>query len=189
MSDDWNLGTGVRAMGEVLTGMPSSTRGPILTTNFDPLLEIAIRQAGGRHECQIIDADSRIRRPADSSTIGIVHMHGYWRRGNTLHTARQLSRPRRELAISLRETLRDKFVVIIGYGGWSDAFTKSLLKRIEEKDALGIEIAWARFGNFDSSNLGRSVAGRLLRGLNETDLYEGVDANLFFPELLKKWST
>ncbi|WP_406269897.1 SIR2 family protein [Streptomyces sp. NBC_00191] len=182
----WTLGAGVVSLGEAMTIIPHKSRGPILTTNFDPLLEIAIQQTGGNHDCQVIDDDYKIRRSTNSNAVGIVHMHGYWRMGNTLHTALQLRRARPELAVSLRETLRDKFLVVIGYGGWSDAFTRSLLKRIEEKDSLGMEIAWSRFSSFDSSSLGSSVAGKLLRGLNETDLYEGIDANTFFPKLVDK---
>ncbi len=122
----WSLGPGVAALGELLVGMPTDVRGPVITTNFDPLIEVSVRQAGGSPVSQHFDQDGTLVASDDDGTIDIAHVHGFWRRGDTLHTIHQLTAPRHQLDGSLRELLRGHVVVVMGYGGWEDAFSNSL---------------------------------------------------------------
>jgi hypothetical protein len=46
-NENWNLSPGVKALGKLAALQPEKFGQTILTTNFDPLLEVSIRSAGG----------------------------------------------------------------------------------------------------------------------------------------------
>ncbi|MFE2426470.1 SIR2 family protein [Streptomyces sp. NPDC059373] len=178
----WRLNEGAEALGCFLTWLDESMRGPILTTNFDPLLEISVRRSGGGTSTQWMDGDGRIERPDVEDVVEIAHVHGYWRMGNTLHTQGQLTRQRHKLGGSIRERLRGHYVVVCGYGGWQDAFTRSLLDRIQEENALGMDISWAWHGELRESDFNRGMLAELGK-LDAISHFGGIDINTLFPEL------
>ena len=53
----------------------------------------------------------------------IVHLHGYWRGSDTLHTPAQLTTRRRRLTASLQRLLTRHSVVVISCGGWDPSLT------------------------------------------------------------------
>ena len=69
----------------------------------------------------------------------VVHFHGFWSEENTLHTPETLTRDRPLLAGNLQKLLQETVLVVIGYGGWNDVFTKTLLKVVSEQ-AQGINV-------------------------------------------------
>ncbi|MFI7483611.1 SIR2 family protein [Kocuria sp. M1R5S2] len=183
ITHDWNLDPGVRALGQMLATMPEGMIGPVITTNFDPHVEVAIRLAGGKPNTQWFDVDGEIKGSESSDSVDVVHVHGLWRKGDTLHTVHQLTRERPMLSGSLREMLRNHEVVIIGYSGWSDAFSNSLLERAKERQSLGMNILWCTFGPAAHSDLPKPLFSEMAQG-NSAVLYEGVDANKELPRLL-----
>lgn len=72
----WRMPGSVRALGALLVTRPELFGRRILTTNIDPLLEIAIRRAGGRAETRLVGDDGT---PPDDGTVLVHHLHGYWR--------------------------------------------------------------------------------------------------------------
>jgi hypothetical protein len=117
--DGWALSRGTRALGALLAGFSQRYRGPTLTTNFDPLLWIAVKQAGGRPRRVVLDGDGRL--PSDAETDPdeqqIVYLHGYWRGSDTHHTGSELTALRPQLDASLARLLDRRLVVVVGYGG------------------------------------------------------------------------
>ncbi len=180
---DWDLPKGVEALGELLSLLPDDRRGPVITTNFDPALEISVRSAGGRPNLQWIDTDGRLIQADEAGVIDVIHVHGYWRRGDTLHTVHQLTRPRPLLEGSLREALRGHVVIVLGYSGWRDAFSQSLLGRAQEHQYLGMSVAWCSYSELTSADFETGLFAELATG-NAATFYAGVDANVLLPSAL-----
>jgi hypothetical protein len=179
----WSLDPGVAALGELLAGLPTDVRGPVITTNFDPLIEVSVRQAGGSPVTQHFDQDGTLRASDDNGTIDVAHVHGFWRRGDTLHTIHQLTASRPQLDGSLRELLRGHVVVVIGYGGWADAFSNSLLARAREHQTLGMDLLWCSYQALTSEDFASGLFGALSVG-NHSTFYAPVDLNHALPSLL-----
>ncbi|MGW0414445.1 P-loop NTPase [Streptomyces collinus] len=184
----WKLTPAVEHLGLLLRAMPAHRRGPVITTNFDPLLEIAVRKAGGRANVQYLDFDGRVQHTEDEDAVNIVHVHGYWREGDTLHTLDQLTAERPELTDSLRSALRDHAVVVVGYSGWEDAFSRSLLERVRAKDHLGIDLIWCSYKKLAAAVEEAPLLLELQKAPRWT-FYEDIDAHRTFPKLFAGYST
>nr|WP_228779281.1 SIR2 family protein [Methylobacter sp. BlB1] len=138
--DCWHLTPGVWALGVILAKYNHRIGGTVLTTNFDPLIEIAIKKQGGDYFSTTLHGDGNIY--ANNGTVPhVIHLHGYWIGGDTLHSPAQLTSHRPLLANSLRHLLKGKLLVVIGYGGWQDVFTKTLIEILKD-DYFYPEIAW-----------------------------------------------
>ncbi|MGW2918980.1 P-loop NTPase [Streptomyces angustmyceticus] len=182
-SPRWRLTPATEALGHLLQLLPRWRRGPVITTNFDPLLEIAVRRSQARANWQAIDLDGKLSRGEDPDAVDIAHVHGYWRRGDTLHTVYQLQKPRRMLHGSLRRSLSGHAVVVVGYSGWEDAFSRSLRECVQEQDMHDIDLIWCSYDPLTNE----SFSSGLLRELNEAPrrtFYHQIDANRLFPNLL-----
>jgi tetratricopeptide (TPR) repeat protein len=182
---DWVLPSATAALGEILSHYPRfGSR--LLTSNFDPLLEMSIAAAGGNYFSSVLDGDGSLH-----SVIGrgcnVVHFHGYWYGGDTLHTPAQLHQPRPQLRNSLLDLLANTTVVVIAYSGWDDIFLKALMDVIDDYTAAP-DVVWTFFEN-DPRRIHKS-AKRLMRHLapgirrNRVTFYRGIDCHTFLPKLL-----
>ncbi|GID26894.1 SIR2 family protein [Paractinoplanes brasiliensis] len=72
----WRMPASVRALGALLVARPELFGRRILTTNIDPLMEIAIRRAGGRADTRLAGEDDA---DPDDGTVLVHHLHGFWR--------------------------------------------------------------------------------------------------------------
>jgi hypothetical protein len=121
----WELHAGMEALGKLIAHYSNRFGKAVLTTNFDPLIEVAVSRADGQFFKTVLHADGNL-----SQTVGagchIIHLHGYWYGSDTLHTVGQLQHPRPHLRASLASLLRDKILVVCGYGGWDDIFTEAI---------------------------------------------------------------
>jgi hypothetical protein len=88
--DSWELTPGVRSLGDLATYQPHLFGQAILTTNFDPLIEVAIGRAGGRYYRTVVHRDGNLAQ-TEAPGSHVVHLHGYWYGADTLHTPRQLT--------------------------------------------------------------------------------------------------
>jgi hypothetical protein len=183
---NWSIDAGVEALGSLLASMPNDVRGRVITTNFDPHIEIAVRRAGGRPLVQWLDTDGRLSLGEDAGNIEVVHVHGFWRRGDTLHTVHQLTTPRPQFGGSLREALKGHAVVVVGYSGWPDAFSNSLRDRVSEGQYLGMSLIWCHFGEVKQAIEGNTLLETLSTS-NAAAFYEQVDANKSLPHLLAEY--
>ena len=161
----WHLTPGARAVGELAVGHPRTFGQTILTTNFDPLIEVAITAAGGHYFRTVMHGDGNLLLTSGDGAH-VVHLHGYWYGS---------------------DTLRNQIVVVLAYGGWDDAFTQALVE-VAMDDGAFPEIIWC-FRDAQPSIRGQLL--RLLRpGLDRgrISFYAGVDCHVFLPALVDGWS-
>lgn len=183
----WFLNPGTESVGKLVTFYPERFGRVVLTTNFDPLIEVAIRKAGGQVYKTTLHSDGGLSQ-TDGPGCHIVHLHGYWYGSDTLHTSRQLQQSRPHLKASLGSLLRSKLVLVCGYGGWDDVFIESLIEVVQDDSAYP-EILWT----FHASKpaIPEALIQRFSPGLSRgrLSLYGGIDCNVLFPKLWNRWST
>ena len=175
-----------------MTGFPKRYSNVILTTNFDPLLSIAVLVAGGTPVVQALDSDGSLwamRSSGRQPEVRIVHLHGYWTISDTLHTPIQLQLIRPRLRAALEGLLRDHLVVVVGYGGWEDAFTDALVAATnDEKKPPNVVWAFHEHGASDIARRYRSLFGKLepvvRRGRFRA--YRNIECNQLLTKLLER---
>ncbi|MGH8047725.1 MAG: SIR2 family protein, partial [Chthoniobacterales bacterium] len=143
--NDWVIPPGTTGLAELVTRGDERFVGPILTTNFDPLISLAIRKAGGRAGRRVLTADGTLAGAAEDEpgVCGVVHLHGFWRDSDTLHTQAQLTNPRSKLKASLQRLLvaQQRTLIVAAYGGWDDAFTQALVEIMNDEHAK-LDVIW-----------------------------------------------
>jgi tetratricopeptide (TPR) repeat protein len=181
----WHLNPGTAALGKLAAQFPNPFGSTLLTTNFDPLLEVAIQRAGGQFYKTVLHSDGNLGQ-TEASGCHVVHFHGFWLGTDTLHTARQLGQPRPHLKDSLRSLLRNKLVVACGYGGWDDVFTQALMEVVRDVNSSP-EVLWT-FHSAEPTPA-KELVEQLDPGINRAcvKLYAGIDCNLFLPRLYDRW--
>lgn len=185
---DWILPKGTRDLAKLVVTRNEKFTGPILTTNFDPLLSLAIESSSGRASIRVLDSDGSAGRSVESQVghVQIVHLHGYWRGSDTLHTATQLKSPRPKLKASLQNLLRAHTLVVAAYAGWDDAFTDALAGLLDDDEAK-VNIVWC-FYESDPSTIAIRYA-RLISRVQPAIrrgrflAYGGIDCHSIFSEL------
>ena len=71
----------------------------------------------------------------------------------------------------------------MGYGGWADAFSNSLLARARERQHLGMDLVWCAYTALTSEDFASGLFGALSTG-NHSTFYAPVDLNHALPTLL-----
>lgn len=184
--DNWELPDGISALGRIWTGIPAHLRGPAITTNFDPLLEISLRRAGMPAATHIIDGDGSLHQaPQLSENANVMHIHGFWREGATLSLMAELTRERPLLSASLRALLQRHTLLVFGYSGWKDAVTRALESLMGDNSVYDLDVLWCSYGDGPSLQT-QLESNMLLAGLERStavQFYTGCDANKWIPEL------
>lgn len=187
---DWHLPAGTRGLAALIAGGGDRYCGPILTTNFDPLLSLSIRDVGLRRRLRVIDADGTLPTAveADPGEIDIIHLHGYWQGASTLHTPSQLISARPKLTASLRRLLQQRTLVVVAYSGWDDVFTRALVDVLQDPEAQ-VTILWC-FRETDPTLVATRYSDLLTKSQNAITsgamhLYGGVDCHTVFGEMAK----
>ena len=183
--DAWPLSPWVAALGELLKQADGRRLDPlILTTNFDPLLSVSVRSSGGTTFRSALDRDGNLGQVTGDG-CHVVHLHGHWCIGDTLHTPTQLATERRGLKESLRRLLANKTLVVLGYGGWDDIFTSALVEALQGSQDR-IELLWLfREARADAETKYAPLLGRLRAGYErgEVALYDEIDLCSLLPTL------
>jgi SIR2-like domain len=184
----WSLTPALKALGQLVARHESKLGRTILTTNFDPLIRIAIRRAGASEYRVVLDRDGSLNQfHADGCRV--IHAHGHWALSDTLHTPKQLMQERPQLSGSLQDFLANRLLVVLAYGGWEDVFTRTIFDLVADGGVYP-DVLWTFFSN-DSARiqqqLEKDLAG-LKRGINRerVALFGGIDCQTFFPELLTR---
>lgn len=184
----WALPPGVEALGRLIADCPDTFGTAVFTTNFDPLVEVAIRRAEGQCHTTFLAEDGRFSaRHGDGCHV--IHVHGLWSgEGFTAHTVAQLTRPRPQLRRDLERFLERSDLVVLGYGGWKDVFsemvTSIIIDPAQRTEVLWCfyESAWEEIEKRYAENL-----ARLAPGLDTVVVpYAGINGNGFLPRLAKK---
>jgi hypothetical protein len=187
----WTLPPGVASLGRLVALHPSSFTAPLLTTNFDPLLEVSIRRAGRKAITMFLTNDGRFDNVVAHGAAAVVHVHGYWVGSDTLPTPQQLAQPRPKLSSSRRKLLSKATLVVIGYGAWDDVFTRTLVAAVND-GSTDFNVLWAFYPN-DAGEI-EAQNQRLfdsVRASNGTRLvfYRGIDCHEFLPQLTSAMDT
>lgn len=182
----WELNPGTEALGKLIAQYAKRFGSIVLTTNFDPLIEVAIRRAGGEYYKTSLHADGNLSQ-TEATGCHVAHLHGYWYNSDTLHTVGQLQHSRPRLKASLASLLRNKLIVVSGYGGWDDVFTDALLEVVCD-DAANPEILWTFYQREPriSDHLENQISAGMSRG--RVSLYAPVDCNTLFPTIYETWA-
>jgi hypothetical protein len=185
----WGLPPGVEALGRLIAACPDTFGQAVLTTNFDPLLEVAIRRAGGRSHTTFLSEDGRFDVRHAEEGCHVIHVHGFWSRaGHTAHTEEQLTRPRPQLQRSLERLLERSDLVVLGYGGWRDVFSEVISSLLIDL-AQDTEVLWCFYEKSREEIEARYTATlkRLAPGLATVVVpYAGIDANVFLARLAQE---
>ncbi|GAA2601945.1 hypothetical protein GCM10010399_35890 [Dactylosporangium fulvum] len=144
--DWWELPAGVRAVGRLLAWRPDEFGNGVLTTNFDPMLEVAVRLTGRQALSVPVDAAGRPdRRPEGEGAVQVFHLHGFWRpvseagRSPLLHDpAPDAQAPAAGRAIA--DLITGDRVVVVGYSGWDDVVTGALRA---VREVRPVRVLWA----------------------------------------------
>ena len=173
----WVLPRAVDLLGELLVTHPNTFGGMVLTTNFDPLIEVSVSKHRGQSYRTVLHDDGNLSQTSAKGTH-IVHLHGYWHGSDTLHTPQQLVQSRPQLSKSLARVVEASTLVVLGYSGWDDVMTQTLMDSLSDSGGTP-EIIWA-FHEKDSAAIEASnerlltilepgiIRGRVL-------LYQGID--------------
>lgn len=178
----WHLGRAAKALGLVVARHRERFGRMVLTTNFDPLVEIAVRAAGG--ETIAVDqlGDGALPSP-DARVTPVVHLHGLWR-SDTLHTPGSLTLDRAALQRSLARLSDEVTIVVIGYGGWDDVITAALAELASDVGTTA-DVLWC-FYERDPEAIGKrypKVLATLARLRERAVCYGGVDCHALLPRL------
>ena len=179
---NWLLPGAVDLLGELLVTYSDTFGEAVLTTNFDPLIEISILKHGGQRYRTVLPDDGNIEQTVSEGTH-VIHLHGYWWGYDTLHTTQQLGHSRPKLKRSLSRAIESTTLVVIGYGGWDDIITQTLMDIVSDPMSTP-EILWT-FHDSDpcriesnNENLLKLLEPGIHRG--RVMLYRGVEcASLF----------
>jgi len=157
----------------------------IITTNFDTLLEEEFNNQGIPFNSFSVVADTQLQNKVNDN-INIYHLHGIWNRGDTMHTTSQLHQSRSRIEMSLQNLVGDDLVVVMGYSGWEDSFTRALATVVTNSNA-NYDILWSFYESdpvkieYDRKDLFSTLEDAIARG--RVQFYRGVDCNTTFEKL------
>jgi hypothetical protein len=183
----WLIPPGVEHLARIVVERPELFGRKVLTTNFDPLLEVAIARAGGQF-CKVYLHNDGALGQISTNACQVIHLHGDWCRGDTLHTPSQLLQARPALTASLRRILANCTLVVVAYGAWDDVFTRALVEVVNDT-GCEFDVLWT-FYDSDPSRIrvqNEAFLGRLGPGLGRGRVvpYCGIDVHAFLAELSK----
>lgn len=184
----WQLPRGVQALGHLLAQVPEAFDHRVLTTNFDPLLEIAIRSARGR--VVSLPVDPRGATGSAGGTDGAVrvfHLHGFWRptlhvRGpQLLHDPARIA-DNKLLIAATADLIRGDTVCVLGTSDWAGTLTAAIAAAARTRP---VRVLWALHDPDAAGAL--STAERLREAIGvPVECFPGVDAERLFPALAER---
>ncbi|MFR0353350.1 SIR2 family protein [Streptomyces sediminimaris] len=182
----WNIPLGYERFARFFASLDGKVRGPIITTNFDPLIEVALREAGvDTHSVPVpTDSTPTPEQLREVTSQPVLHIHGHWTGPATSNVPSRITSDRPKLQRVLQELLRNSVVLVVGYSGWLDGFMKSLRERVlDDADLLQAEVLWAAYERDARAVIGEGVLKQLVNAPGFT-LYLGVDGHELFHDVL-----
>jgi hypothetical protein len=190
----WRLPQGVAALGAMLAQQPQLFGGRVLTTAFDPLLEIAIARAGGTADPRPLTLDTPVPPNRPDATAVVHHLHGYWRpdaegsRHYLLHNPSYLQERRDQLAALVADLIETETICVIGHRGWDGILTAAL--RIIGRAGHRRRVLWASHSSSDLSMLDTTLREQLADvwvGVRPSiTKFESIDNNELMIDLAKR---
>ena len=187
---NWYLTPGLEALGKIIAGRPDTFGKVVLTSNFDPLIEISVRRSGGAATSIGIDTDASPDIVAPGPACSVIHFHGLWSGAGTLHRPDQLKTLRPKLLDAICGYLRQYTCVILAYGGWDDMFMCAVESVLTSRQGSP-SVLWGYFGRDRESLTSQQqthhdVFDRIGAFREGFIPYYGIDVHTFLPSLLKR---
>lgn len=178
---EWRVGRSHTQFATFYASIPPRIRGPILTTNFDPLIEVALREKSILANTVTVSGTTipTAEQLEDLTSTPVFHLHGYWRNSNSLHTQSQLNATRPQVASFIRSHLSNCLLVVAGYSGWNDIFMRELNIAFTDGQLYDSEICWSVFSSNEFSIQENSELAKLV-GSPGFNIYFGIDASRLF---------
>lgn len=181
--DAWRIPAGVAAFAALYAARSSLPRA-ILTTNFDPLLEIALRREAIEVRTLTAAADTNpLAERTAPATVTVMHLHGDCYLGRTLHTRADVRQRRGTVSSWLRAYLRDKQLVVVGYSGWDDVVKRTVVDCIRSNEPLRVMWAVSETGPDELEAANPHLSHLLAETHPQAVAYHGVDRDHLFPAL------
>lgn len=177
----WNITAAHRGLANFIASMPPGSRRAVITTNFDPLLEVALLEAGiESHPIPVpYDNPPGVDSLAHEPTLPILHIHGYFTDSWSQNAINHIRGARPLLEDVLGSLITGATVVVIGYGGWEDSFMRVLARHARQRTIFNAEVLWCSFSRGDELSRDNQTVRELLRGPGFS-LYRGIDASSLF---------
>ncbi|MEU9533629.1 SIR2 family protein [Streptomyces sp. NPDC048213] len=184
---NWRIPRGYEQFAKFFASLNGRMRGPIITTNFDPLIELALGQAGVPAVPIPIPTDTTptLQQLKEAIAQPVLHIHGYWTGPATSNVPTRITSDRPGLDDVLRKLLTNAVVLVVGYSGWLDGFMKSLRSQVLNKaDLLEAEVLWAAYET-EAAAVTSGAIGEFV-GAPGFTLYLGVDGHELFTDELEQ---
>lgn len=180
--DSWNIHPSLDALAHLIRDLPDRFHPLVLTTNFDPLIEIALRKAGLRVVSFSAERDG-FSRQSDAQGVIVYHLHGSWRGTRMLSTGGELARDRKSVKRELADLMREHWIVTMAYSGWNDIFMKELLPMIRHELGQESNVVWTTYGG----RLPETLPDDVRTLIEEDGVFHGIDCRDFLPALRQEW--
>jgi hypothetical protein len=184
----WKIPSAHRDFARFYAELPAAAQGPIITTNFDPFIEIALREVGVTADPHpiVFDDPPGMAAIRNASAVPVIHIHGYFAESWSLNSILQLSAERPRLEEFLTQTMIGATVLVSGYGGWEDALMRVLERHAAHQTLLNAEVVWAAHTADPTeiqqhpilSRLSQSPGFQLFFGVDLRDLFTGLSAQV-----------
>ena len=126
--ESWRPAEGLAALAQLIQAYRGRIHPVLLTTNFDPLLELALLRAGLQiNESHAVSgpAHTMPELQADRSHPTVVHLHGTTHT-TSLHFPADLQTPHDDVERWLASLLRGNRLLVLGYSGWDRLIQRTL---------------------------------------------------------------
>ena len=187
----WQLPRGVQAAGHLLTQEAATFDHRVVTTNFDPLLEIAVREAGGRAVSLPLDAHGEYGMPVGAAgAVRVYHLHGFWRPTWNVEGPPLLADPAlltgdgRELSEATARLIRGYTICVLGSSDWAGTLATAI-RLVAARQQGHVRVLWG-LRDADADR-----AAERSRWLSEVvgapvTCLPGVESDRFFPLLAER---
>ncbi|MDG2532805.1 SIR2 family protein [Sphingomonas sp. HITSZ_GF] len=186
--DEWEITRAQHGLARVMQLAPHRFPGPIFTTNFDPMISLALENRGFKVNTVGIPLEGSISIPVKmrTSEIDVFHLHGYWRDSATLHRPQQLLAKRPQLQQSLQRHLDNVHLVVMAYSGWDDIFTTAIANCLSDP-AFNGTVSWCFYEQDEARAVAQNqrLFEKFAAGIAQGKIafFRGVDCHSFFDEL------
>ena len=184
----WQLPRGVQAAGHLLAQLAETFDHRVLTTNFDPLLEIAIRDANRPAVSLPLDAQGGAGVATGAAgAIRVYHLHGFWRPTTHVGGPQLLHDPARIaenklLIAATADLIGGDIVCVIGTSDWAGTLTAAIAAAARTRP---VRVLWAL--NDPDAATALSTAERLREATGvPVECFPGVDSERLFPALAER---
>lgn len=187
--EHWNISRAQRGLAHLMKLSPERFPGPIFTTNFDPLISLALSERGFSPRPIGITLDGSINGPKrfSSNEIDVFHLHGYWRDSPSFHRPQQLTTDRPNLQTSLESRLNKTHLVVMAYSGWDDIFTMAIANCLNSDTFKGT-VTWCFYGDTPAviREENQALFEKFKSGIQQgrISFFCGINCHTFFDDLI-----